>query len=67
LWNVNECGKTEIMRISRQASPLQIMIDQKQLENVKCFNCLDSMIASDARYTHKIKSRIAVVKAAVGV
>jgi hypothetical protein len=30
--------KTKIMRISRQPSPVTIMIDQKQLENVECFN-----------------------------
>ena len=30
--------KTKVMRISRQPSPVTIMIDQKQLENVKCFN-----------------------------
>ena len=29
--------KTKVMRISRQPSPLKIMIDQKQLENVECF------------------------------
>ena len=27
--------KTKVMRISRQPSPITIMIDQKQLENVK--------------------------------
>jgi hypothetical protein len=30
--------KTKVMRISRQPSPVTITIDQKQLENVKCFN-----------------------------
>jgi hypothetical protein len=39
------------------------MIDQKQLENVECFNCLGSMITSDARCTREIKSRIAMAKA----
>jgi len=29
--------KTKVMRISRQPSPVTIMIDQKQLENVECF------------------------------
>ena len=29
--------KTKVMRISRQSSPVTITIDQKQLENVKCF------------------------------
>jgi hypothetical protein len=27
--------KTKIMRLSRQSSPAQIMVDQKQLENVE--------------------------------
>ena len=30
--------KTKVMRISRQPSPVTIMIDQKQLENVECLN-----------------------------
>jgi len=30
--------KTKVMRISRQPSPVTIMIGQKQLENVECFN-----------------------------
>jgi hypothetical protein len=30
--------KTKVMRISRQPSPIKIMIDQKQLENVESFN-----------------------------
>ena len=29
--------KTKVMRISRQPSPVTIMIDQKQLENMECF------------------------------
>jgi len=29
--------KTKVMRISRQPTPITIMIDQKQLENVECF------------------------------
>ena len=29
--------KTKVMRISRQSSPVTIMIDQKQLENVECY------------------------------
>jgi len=35
-------GKTKVMKISRQASPIQIMIDQEQLENVEYFNSLGS-------------------------
>jgi hypothetical protein len=52
------------MRISRESSPLQIMIDQKQLENVEYFSYLGSMMTSDVRCTHEIKSRIAVAQAA---
>ena len=29
--------KTKLMRISRQPSPVTIMLDQKQLKNVECF------------------------------
>jgi hypothetical protein len=56
--------KTKVMRISRQPSPMKIMIDQKQLENVEYFNYLGSMITYDARCTREIKCRIAVAKAA---
>jgi hypothetical protein len=28
-------GKTKVMRITREPSPLQIVIDQKHLENVE--------------------------------
>jgi hypothetical protein len=36
--------KTKVMRISRQPSPIKIMIEQKQLENVEYFNYLGSMM-----------------------
>jgi hypothetical protein len=52
------------MRISRQPSPMKIMLDQKQLENVEYFNYLGSVITNDARCTREIKSRIAMAKAA---
>jgi hypothetical protein len=55
--------KTEVMRFSRQPSPMKIMIDQKQLENMEYFNYLRSMI-NDARCTREIKSRIAMAKSA---
>jgi len=35
--------KTKVMRISRQSSPVKIMIDQEQLENVECFKYLGSI------------------------
>jgi len=56
--------KTKVIRISRQPSPLEIMIDQKQPENVKYFNYVCSMITNDKRCTCEIKSRIAITKAA---
>jgi hypothetical protein len=56
--------KTNVMRISRQPSQIQIMIDQKQPENVEYFKYLVSMITNDARCTREIKSRIAMAKAA---
>jgi hypothetical protein len=56
--------KTKVMRISRQTSPIKIMTDQKQLENVEYFSYLGSMITNDARCTREIKSRIAMAEAA---
>jgi hypothetical protein len=47
-----------------QPSPIKIMIDQKQLENVENFNYLGSMITNDARCTREIKSRITMAKTA---
>ena len=55
---------TKVMRISREPSPLQIMIDQKQLENMEYFNYLGGIITNDARCTCENKSRIAMGKAA---
>ena len=40
------------------------MIGQKQLENVECFKYLGSLLTNDGRCTRKIKSRIAMAKAA---
>ena len=56
--------KTKVMRISRQPSPVTIMIDQKQLKNVECFKHLGSILTNDGRHTCEIKSRIAMAKAA---
>ena len=56
--------KTKVMRISRQPSPVTITIDQKQLENVKCFKYLGSVLTANGRCTCEIKSRIAMAKAA---
>jgi hypothetical protein len=48
-------GKIKVMRISRQPSPIQITIDQKQSENVEYFNYLGSMITNDARCSLHVK------------
>ena len=56
--------KTKVMRISRQPSPVTIIIDQKQLENVESFKYLGSMLTNDGRYMCEIKSRIAMAKSA---
>jgi putative IMPACT (imprinted ancient) family translation regulator len=52
------------MRISREQSPVEIMIGQKQLQNLEHFNYLSNIITNDARYTGEIKSTIAIEKAA---
>ena len=52
------------MKISRQPSLVTITIDQKQLENVKCFKYLGSMLTDDVRCTCEIKCSIAMAKAA---
>jgi hypothetical protein len=52
------------MGILRQPFPIQIMIDQRQPENVNCFSYLGSVITDDARCTREIKSRVATAKAA---
>jgi hypothetical protein len=53
----------KVIRISRQPSQMQIMIDQKQPKNVEYFNHLGSLITSDATCTCEIISRIAMAKA----
>jgi hypothetical protein len=47
---------TKVLRISRQQSPTQVMIYQKQLETVEYFSYFDSMITNDARCIWEIKS-----------
>jgi hypothetical protein len=55
--------KTNVMRISRQPSSLQIMIDEK-LENVEYFNPMGTTVTNDARCTCKIQSNTLMAKAA---
>jgi len=56
--------KTKVMRISRQTFPVQIMIDQKHLQNVEYLNYLCNVITHEVRFTRKMKSRIVMAKAA---
>jgi hypothetical protein len=46
--------KTKLLRISRQPSPIKIILDQNQPENVEYFNYLDSITTNDARCTREI-------------
>jgi len=48
--------RAKVMSISRPLSD-HIIIDQKQLETVEYFNCLDSLITDDASCTHEIKNQ----------
>jgi hypothetical protein len=64
LWNGNECGRTKVMSISKQPSPIQNVIDKKQLGNVEYFKYWVIMITNDARCAREIKSRSAMAKAA---
>jgi hypothetical protein len=57
--------KTTVMGLSRQTSPVQIMIDEKQLQDVEYFNCLGIMITNDATCKREIKSRVSKERAAV--
>jgi len=65
LWNGKKCGKTKVMRISTQPSSTQIMIHQKQSENVEYAIYLGSMITKDARCACEVKSSFAMAKAAL--
>jgi hypothetical protein len=55
------------MRFLGQPFPKQIMLDQKQPKDMKYFNYtfLGRTVTNDAKWTRKIKSRIALAKAAI--
>jgi hypothetical protein len=55
---------TNIMRISRQLLPANIIIEQKQLENVESFKYFGCILTNDGRCTCEIKCRIAMDKVA---
>ena len=50
-------AKTTVMRISREPSLLQVMIDQKQREDVEYFKYLSSVVINGAICTREIKSK----------
>jgi len=52
------------MRISTQQFSVNIMMNQKQLENVESFKYLGSILTNYGRCTGEIKRRIAMAKAA---
>jgi hypothetical protein len=54
----------KVMKISGQMSPIHIMVDHKQPENVEYFNYCNRIITNDATYAREIKSRIAIPRAA---
>ena len=41
----------KVIRISRQPSPVQIRMNQKQFENVEYLNSSGNLITDDAKYT----------------
>jgi hypothetical protein len=58
----NNMKQTKAMGISRQLSPVQIMIGQKQMENVEYLKHVGRMTTDNARYVCKIKCRISKTK-----
>ena len=56
--------KPNVMRNSRQLSPIQIIVGKKQQGNVEYFNYVGSMITCDTRCTLEIKSKTVMKKTA---
>jgi hypothetical protein len=57
-------GKTKVMRISRRLSPVRIIIDKKQPENLEYLKYLGSMITNDSRCAREMKFMISMATAA---
>jgi hypothetical protein len=53
-----ELDSLTVIRISRQPSPVTVMIDQKQLENVECFKYFGSVLTNDGRCIVKLNPRL---------
>jgi hypothetical protein len=64
LWNGNEYGKARVIKTSRDAYTSLVKTEQKQLENVECFNYLRNLITNEGRYTRDFIFTIAVIEAA---
>jgi len=58
-------AKTQVVRISKQPPPTQIMILQKQPKNVEYFSCLGSSKTNDARCIREIRTRSSMAKTAL--
>ena len=67
LWNDTDLGKNWGDGNLKWSTPVQIMIDQKQLENVEYFNCLGSLITHNRKCTCEIESRIVMEKATLNM
>jgi hypothetical protein len=55
--------KSKVMRNSKSPSPVQNMIDQKQLRNVEYVNYFGCLMTSGARCAHEIKLSISMTTA----
>ena len=55
--------KSKMIGISKQASPIHMMVDQTQPENMEYLNYVRSIITNDARCTQEVKSRISIANA----
>jgi hypothetical protein len=58
LWNGNECGENKSNEHFKKT-----IASKKQLENMKFFKCLGSILTNDGKCTCEIKCRIAMAKA----
>jgi hypothetical protein len=56
--------EAKVTTILRQPSPVRIMLEQTEPQNVEHFKYLGCMIKNDARITREIKCCIAMTKAA---
>ena len=57
-------NRSSVMRIWRQPSPVQIMVDKKQMETVEYISCLSSPITNDSKFVGEMKFRIDMTPAA---